>query len=76
MKALGSPPALVILTSKVVMTLLGEKIGANDADEKVWKKAQTSMNNPMKFLEQIINFNGEAIDINVLENVGKLMANP
>jgi hypothetical protein len=51
MKALGSPPALVILTSKVVMTLLGERIGANDADEKIWKKAQTMMNNPMKFLE-------------------------
>jgi len=39
MKSLGSPPVLVILTSKVVMTLLGEKISPADADEKVWKKA-------------------------------------
>jgi len=53
MKSLGSPPVLVILTSKVVMTLLGEKFAANDADEKVWKKAQTTMNNPVKFLEQV-----------------------
>lgn len=30
----------------------------------------------MKFLEQIINFNGENIDATILENVGKLMANP
>lgn len=76
MKALGSPPVLVILTSKVVMTLLGERFGANDPDEKVWKKAATNMNNPMKFLEQIINFNGESIDTGILESVGKLMANP
>ncbi len=39
MKSLGSPPALVVLTSKVVLTLLGEKIGENDPDEKLWKKA-------------------------------------
>ena len=44
MKALGSPPELVILTSKVVMVLLGEKINANEADEKIWKKAVSSMN--------------------------------
>jgi len=51
MKALGSPPVLVILTSKVVLTLLGEKIAENDPDEKVWKKSQTTMANPIKFLE-------------------------
>jgi dynein heavy chain len=43
MKALGSPPVLVILTAKVVMTLLGEKISINEADEKVWKKAGSLM---------------------------------
>jgi len=58
------------------MTLLGEKISANDPDEKIWKKAQTLMNNPIKFLEQIQTFNGEAIDQNIFYNVGKLMANP
>jgi hypothetical protein len=51
MKTLGSPPVLVILTSKVVLTLLGEKIAENDPDEKVWKKSQTTMANPIKFLE-------------------------
>jgi len=51
MKALGSPPVLVILTAKVVMTLLGEKISINEADEKVWKKANSLMQNPIKFLE-------------------------
>jgi len=39
MKSLGSPPVLVILTSKVIMTLLGEKISDSDPDEKIWKKA-------------------------------------
>lgn len=39
MKALANPPVLVILTAKVVMTLLGEKINPTEPDEKVWKKA-------------------------------------
>lgn len=46
MKSLGSPPAGVLLTAKVVMILLGEKVSLNDADDKVWKKASTVMNNP------------------------------
>lgn len=39
MKALGSPPALVILTSLVIMTLLGEKVSASEGNDKIWKKA-------------------------------------
>jgi len=39
MKVLGSPPGGVLLTAKVVMILLGEKVSINDPDEKVWKKA-------------------------------------
>jgi len=39
MKTLGSPPPGVLLCAKVVMILLGEKVGVNDADDKVWKKA-------------------------------------
>jgi len=39
MKSLGSPPPGVLVTAKVVMILLGEKVGINDADDKIWKKA-------------------------------------
>lgn len=46
MKALGSPPPGVVLTSRVVLILLGEKITLGDPDDKVWKKAQGVMNNP------------------------------
>jgi hypothetical protein len=34
------------------------------------------MANPIKFLEGIQNFNGEAIDENVLTKTNKLMLNP
>lgn len=50
MKVLGSPPGGVLLTAKVVMILLGEKVSINDPDEKVWKKAQLVMGNPAQFL--------------------------
>lgn len=46
MKALGSPPLGVVLTSRVVLILLGEKVSLSDPDDKVWKKAQAVMNNP------------------------------
>jgi dynein heavy chain len=46
MKSLGSPPGGVLLTARVVMILLGEKITLNDPDDKVWKKATGIMNNP------------------------------
>jgi len=46
MKNLGSPPAGVIVTARVVLPLLGEKISPSDPDDKVWKKAQLSMNQP------------------------------
>ena len=50
MKSLGSPPPGVLITAKVVMILLGEKVGINDADDKIWKKAQGVMNNPAQFI--------------------------
>lgn len=46
MKSMGSPPGGVILTARVVMILLGEKVSINDADDKVWKKAGQIMGNP------------------------------
>ena len=39
MKALGSPPRLVIITAKIVMILLGEKIPLTEPEDKTWKKA-------------------------------------
>ena len=39
MKSLGTPPSMVIVTAKAIMILMGEKIGANDPEDKVWKKA-------------------------------------
>ncbi len=39
MKSMTSPPPMVIVTAKVIMILLGEKVSHNDAEEKLWKKA-------------------------------------
>ena len=39
MKALGAPPRLVIITAKIVMILLGEKIVLTEPEEKTWKRA-------------------------------------
>jgi dynein heavy chain len=62
MKNLGSPPAMVFTTARAVLILLGEKITLNDPDDKVWKKAVVTMNNPAKFLEVVKNYNGENIE--------------
>lgn len=58
MKAFTTPPAGVVVTSRVVLALLKEKIGNNDPDDKVWKKAQGLMNQPEKFLDRVLTFNG------------------
>lgn len=62
MKSLGTPPSMVVVTAKCIMILMGEKISPNDAEDKVWKKAVQSMNNPDKFLSNIKTFNGDNID--------------
>lgn len=62
MKSLGTPPDGVKLTARIVLILLGERISLSDPDEKVWKKATSVMNNPVQFLDKIINFNGNDID--------------
>ena len=46
MKAFTSPPPGVVVTCRVVLALLKEKISHNDADDKVWKKGQGLMNQP------------------------------
>ena len=73
MKALGNPPLMVITVAMATMVMLGEKVNINDAPDKVWKKAQISMNNPIKFIEQIKTFKGEEIDQNILDTVYKII---
>lgn len=53
MKGMGSPPAGVFLTARVVLILFGEKITLNDPDDKVWKKAVLSMGNPEQFIQRV-----------------------
>lgn len=72
MKSMGQPPLGVVITAKTVMILLGEKLGTGD----VWKKAQNVMNNPAKFMENIINFNGEQIEDKILIDVRKVIDEP
>jgi hypothetical protein len=62
MKGLGTPPEMVMVTSKIILTLMGEKINPNDAIDKIWKKAVQIMNNPDKFLAAVKGFDGEKID--------------
>ena len=76
MKSLGSPPPGVLVTAKVVMILLGEKVGINDADDKIWKKAQGVMNNPAQFIQRILDFNGENIDPERLNPVKTVTDDP
>jgi dynein heavy chain len=67
MKSMGSPPAMVVVTAKVIMILLGEKVSPNDAEDKVWKKAVQMMNNPDKFLQTVKTYNGDTIDQSILD---------
>ena len=64
---------MVIIVAKATMILLGEKVNMNDAEEKIWKKAQIFMQNPIKFIEIIKAFKPESIDEGVLENVNKVI---
>ena len=76
MKSMGSPPQMVIVTAKVIMVLLGEKVSPNDPEEKIWKKAVQMMNNPDKFLTTIKTYNGETIDQTILDQVYKIFEDP
>jgi len=58
MKAFTTPPGGVVVTCRVVLTLLKEKVASSDPDDKVWKKAQGLMNQPEKFLDRVKTFNG------------------
>lgn len=76
MKAFTNPPGGVVVTCRVVLALLKEKISPNDPDDKVWKKAQGLMNQPEKFLQRVLDFNGEEIDQGILDVVNKIIEDP
>ena len=59
-----------------MLALLKEKIGANDADDKVWKKGQGLMNQPEKFLERVLKFDGTDIEQSILDVVNKIIDDP
>ena len=73
MKSLSNPPSMVVIVAKATMVMLGEKVNMNDPEEKIWKKAQVFMQNPIKFIELIQRFNGEAIEENILDGVNKVI---
>lgn len=76
MKAFTNPPPGVVVTCRVVLALLKEKVSNNDPDDKVWKKAQNLMNQPEKFLDRVLTFNGEEIEQSILEAVNKIIDDP
>lgn len=76
MKAFANPPPGVIVTCRVVLALLKEKILAADPDDKVWKKSQNLMQNPEKFLERVMNFDGTEIQQSILDVVNKIIEDP
>ena len=76
MKAFANPPPGVVVTCRVVMALLKEKISSSDPDDKVWKKSQNLMQNPEKFLERVLKFDGTDIDQGILDNVNKIIEDP
>jgi dynein heavy chain len=76
MKAFANPPQGVVVTCRVVLALLKEKVSSADPDDKVWKKAQGLMNNPEKFLERVLKFDGTDIDQSILDVVNKIITDP
>lgn len=76
MKAFANPPPGVVVTCRVVMALLKEKIVSSDPDDKVWKKSQNLMQNPEKFLDRVLTFDGTDIDQGILDTVNKIIDDP
>ena len=76
MKAFANPPAGVVVTCRVVLSLLKEKISSNDPDDKVWKKAQGLMNQPEKFLDKVLTFDGTEIEQHILDFCNKIIEDP
>jgi len=76
MKAFTTPPGGVVTTCRVVLALLKENIKASDPDDKIWGKAKNIMNQPEKFLERVMKFDGTDIDQGILDQVNKIIDDP
>jgi len=70
LKSLGSPPAQVLDVAKAVLILRGEK------KQTGWGNAQKMMNNPQKFIDDILSFDGNNIDQSLLDLVQPILDEP
>ncbi len=76
MKGMPSPPPGVILTCRVVLILLCEKIPSGEGEFDIWKKRVVgALSAPKKFIERVKAFKGEEIEEGVLKQVHKLIKN-
>ena len=77
MKSLPTPPPLVQVVAKAILILItNDKMPANEPIEKTWKKAVTIMGDPGKFLKTLLEYKGENIEENKLEQIRVILANP
>ena len=77
MKSLPNPPPLVQVVAKAVLILISnDKIPANEPIEKTWKRAVTAMGDPGKLQKALVEYKGESIDENKLEQVKGILADP
>lgn len=70
LKSLAKPPVECIDVTKTVLLLRGEK------KNFTWQNAQKMMNNPPKFLEEIVAFDGNNIDPWILDQVKPVIDQP
>jgi len=63
MKGFGKPADAVRFIMKCVMIMRGQKFkkGIDIKDDKMWKKGTVMMQNPSKFLDEILAYDGKNI---------------
>jgi dynein heavy chain len=77
LKALGQPPPLVQYTAKAVLILVSNnKIPGNEPIEKTWKRATQEMNDPAKFLNRLVDYDGRNIEESKLNGVKAMIEDP
>jgi dynein heavy chain len=70
LKSLPQPPKEVLDVAKAIQIMRGDKRNTG------WQSAQKMMNNPIKFIEEIQNYNKEEIDDWILKEVEPICALP
>jgi len=77
MKSLPKPPPLVQVVAKAVLILISNtKMPPNEPLTRTWQRAVQVMNEPSKFLTNLLNYNGETIEENKLQEVKQILADP